>query len=900
MTTQRHSPGADDDPGANSATDPPGEPESSIPTGGRPDPGATDETVEAAARPGPDSTEWGGYVIPPVRRTGPDYAPGPSGDDAHGDQLPAWVTGGHGAHDAGWATPAGDAPPSHLGEGTDLGSYPALRRAVDALSGLAAESGDLPSAAAEAGDRADPRGGTEESAPSGSSPGGSSEHESGEGGGTTGATSRGGKHARRSRVVRMSRSASEERAGDGQDDSPVEDQDDPENLAGWVGSLVGAVDSEDGTPGPAAIAGRRSGSSAAQSGTGTDTGASGDTGDPAGEGEREPSSWSEPERSAEDDAETETSADIDTNADTNADTDTDTAPATSEPAAVEDTTEWGSLGDDPDDYVPSAAEPWEPMPAVTREELIERLDNLALLIEIGRDDFDAELIARARGLLTHAGARLRLSGDHTIVALAGGTGSGKSSLFNALCGLEFSRVGVTRPTTSSVHACVWGNDGADGILDWLGVPQRARHSRTSVLDKSTSELHGLILLDLPDHDSVRAVHTEQSDRLISSADLLIWVLDPQKYADAAVHHRYLAEMAGHGAVTVAVLNKVDRVDPDELEEVLTDLRRLLETESGAQPRVLTTSTLLGEGLGELRELLAGTVSERRALVDRLVADLDPVVGGFERYRGTEEPPARVPEEVRQKLAGELVDAGGAPAVADATGTTYERRGHRSVGWPVGRWVRALRRDPLRSVQLDFVREGSEEGLSESVRAQLPEVETAAAEAADHVGGSLPSPWPRRLRAAARTNVADLPRELGSAVAATVPSDDTPSWWRTVRALQYLLVGAAGIGLTWFGVALVSWLGGGLTGMSPLDHPINIGYAAAVAVAALVVGKLIDIGCRNLVEVASTQQRDEVARRSSERVRSISDEWIVAPLEEELQRYRAYTQALDAASARPTE
>ncbi|MBB4933259.1 GTPase Era involved in 16S rRNA processing [Lipingzhangella halophila] len=862
-------------------TDPPAEtdegtsgaaPEGGAATGEGPDPGAPGEVADPAAERRTGAAEWDGYVVPSLLRAEPGYAPGSSGDDTPGGQVPAWVTGGHhGNHDAGWAPPAGDAwPPNRPTERT--GSYPSLRRPVDAQSGPNPDPGEPATANSE------PGGAEAEGTDTVPARRRSTEEGAGDGAESAGAAPRGGKHARRSRPARSNRAAASEKPAEGPEDDQASDNDDPDNLAGWVGSLVGAVDGDEETPGPAVIAGRRSGAH------GQHTPPSGSAADTAGGADPEPVGSpreAEAEPSAADDP--------------------DDAPDT-EPARTGGPARWASAVDDDDDeYRPSSAEPWEPMPATTREELIERLDNVALLIETGRDDFDSELIARARGLLTHAGARLRLSGEHTVVALAGGTGSGKSSLFNALCGLEFSRVGITRPTTSSAHACVWGNEGADGILEWLGVPQRARHSRTSVLDKGTSELHGLILLDLPDHDSVQSVHAEQSDRLISSADLLVWVLDPQKYADAAVHHRYFAEMAGHGSVTVAVLNQVDRVASEELEELLTDLRRLLETESGAQPRVLTTSTLTGEGLRELRGLLAETVSERRALIDRLVADLDRIVGGFERYRGAEEPPARVPEEAREKLAGELVEAGGVRALADAAGNTFERRGQQSVGWPVARWARALRRDPLRSVQLDFVRQGSEEGLSESVRAQLPEVETAAAEVADRVGGSLPSPWPRRLRSAARTNVAELPGELGTAVSETVPeANDTPSWWKTVRVLQYLLVAAAGLGLAWFGVALVSWLAGGLTGFSLLDHPLNIGFAAAVVAATLVVGKLTDIGCRNLVEVAAAQQRDEVKQRSAQRVRSISDERIVAPLEEELQRYRSYGAALDAAMARPAE
>ena len=45
------------------------------------------------------------------------------------------------------------------------------------------------------------------------------------------------------------------------------------------------------------------------------------------------------------------------------------------------------------------------------------------------------------------------------------------------------------------------------------------------------------------------------------ADLMIWVLDPQKYADAAVHRRYLVPLAGHSEVIAVVLNQADRLTP---------------------------------------------------------------------------------------------------------------------------------------------------------------------------------------------------------------------------------------------------------------------------------------------------------------------------------------------------
>jgi len=123
-------------------------------------------------------------------------------------------------------------------------------------------------------------------------------------------------------------------------------------------------------------------------------------------------------------------------------------------------------------------------PQMAEKNLSARLDALADLTRIGRDregtdGFAAELLDDSETLLRRAGERLRLSANHTVVALAGGTGSGKSTLFNALAGASFSPPGVTRPTTRHVHACVWGMQGAAPLLDWLGVQRRHRYARST-------------------------------------------------------------------------------------------------------------------------------------------------------------------------------------------------------------------------------------------------------------------------------------------------------------------------------------------------------------------------------------------------------------------------------------
>ena len=185
--------------------------------------------------------------------------------------------------------------------------------------------------------------------------------------------------------------------------------------------------------------------------------------------------------------------------------------------------------------------------------LTDRLAALRAAVEVAEDRLEVPEVARARALLAKAGAREAL-GDATVVALAGATGSGKSTLFNALSGSEVSIPGVRRPTTGVAHASVWGEHGADRLLDWLQVPRRHR------VQPAEPALDGLVLLDLPDHDSIRLENRLEVDRLVELVDVLVWVLDPQKYADAAVHSRYLAPLAGHAGVLVVVFNQVDRLD----------------------------------------------------------------------------------------------------------------------------------------------------------------------------------------------------------------------------------------------------------------------------------------------------------------------------------------------------
>ena len=82
------------------------------------------------------------------------------------------------------------------------------------------------------------------------------------------------------------------------------------------------------------------------------------------------------------------------------------------------------------------------------------------------------MLDEARRVIAQVDQRLAFSGAMTVVALAGATGSGKSSVFNALSGTQLAEPGVRRPTTSRSMAAYWGDEQPSALLDWLEVPRR--------------------------------------------------------------------------------------------------------------------------------------------------------------------------------------------------------------------------------------------------------------------------------------------------------------------------------------------------------------------------------------------------------------------------------------------
>lgn len=390
-----------------------------------------------------------------------------------------------------------------------------------------------------------------------------------------------------------------------------------------------------------------------------------------------------------------------------------------------------------------------------------RLDALRELVGLSRARLDQATLAEAGRVLDEAAARQRLSSRHTVVAIAGASGSGKSTLFNSLAGAQISDTGLRRPTTAAPIACSW-TDGAAGLLDRLSIPGRLRRRPYQGGTEADEALQGLVLVDLPDHDSAATGHREQVDRVLALVDAVIWVVDPEKYADAALHERYLRPLAGHAEVTFVVLNQVDRLPGDAADQVLDDLRRLLDEDGMAlgehgEPgaTVLSLSALTGDGVGELRELLGRFVQERTAAARRLSADVDAVAARLRSAYVAEGRPG-LGECAREEFADRLAEAVGASAAGQAAEREWRRNAGRACGTP---WLRLWRwyestRQPGTTDWAAALPAPPEEQLTARQR-----VEQAVRTVADAAADGLPGPWAQAVREAAMNGAEGLPEAL---------------------------------------------------------------------------------------------------------------------------------------------
>mgnify|MGYP003081465356 FL=1 len=599
-------------------------------------------------------------------------------------------------------------------------------------------------------------------------------------------------------------------------------------------------------------------------------------------------------------------------------------------------------------------------PGVAASPFARSVASLKEAISYGEGRVPETVLLDAAETLERLSQRRELSTEHTVIGFFGATGSGKSTLFNAIAGQNIALSAPTRPTTSTVQAAIWEAEGSEELLDWLGIDKRV-YPQTQALTtegeasegngagggvaapnavtepapglfnrirravggrgEMRTRTGGLILLDMPDFDSVTTTNRDLAARMMRYVDVLVWVVDPQKYADAVIHRDFMVPLAASGAQALCVLNQADKLAPAEVPAVLASLTRLLQAE-GTEAHLLAApiavSARTGEGVDVLRDLLAQVAAAKSLSLQRTDAQLHATASQLRTYAGGEGTvlAGAYALEAEQKLVQACYTSRHAEQVLEAATASYRRTAGQRTGWILTRWMSRLKADPLRRLHLGQQDEtkstskaeksagmlGSEsENAPELVASSLPPLSAAqkagmanaVRQYSKQMANRIDEPWKRSMKEAALSREAELPELLErDMVRIDYGLGRTRAPWVIFNALQWIALLSALVGVAW--LTLISGMAYLQIQLPPAPTPE--GSPVPLPTLLLLLGVLLGIASagvgRLLTAMGSRYYARKLRGRLQTGVEKAVQSCVVAPVQQEAKRLNAYRKALD--------
>lgn len=183
-------------------------------------------------------------------------------------------------------------------------------------------------------------------------------------------------------------------------------------------------------------------------------------------------------------------------------------------------------------------------------------------IDGAQQALDAKALLMAQ-LDDHLLPRLEALSAPAIVVVAGSTGTGKSTIVNALVNEPVSKSGIIRPTTTEPLLVAHPED--IELLAKSPIVKSVRVVSSVILPR------GVALLDAPDLNSVREENQTVAKKLLEGADLWLFVTTAQRYGDA-LPWKTLTSAVKRGTSVAMILNRV----PDKTRNAVeSDLRKRL-------------------------------------------------------------------------------------------------------------------------------------------------------------------------------------------------------------------------------------------------------------------------------------------------------------------------------------
>ncbi|WP_314738363.1 GTPase [Rothia mucilaginosa] len=611
-------------------------------------------------------------------------------------------------------------------------------------------------------------------------------------------------------------------------------------------------------------------------------------------------------------------------------------------------------------------------PGVATSPFARSVASLKEAISYGEGRVPETVLLDATETLERLSQRRELSTEHTVIGVFGATGSGKSTLFNAIAGQNIALSAPTRPTTSTVQAAIWEAEGSEELLDWLGIDKRV-YPQTQALaaegeategneaggnNKATgnnksaggvaapnavtepapglfnrirravggrgemrTRTGGLILLDMPDFDSVTTTNRDLAARMMRYVDVLVWVVDPQKYADAVIHRDFMVPLAASGAQALCVLNQADKLAPAEVPAVLASLTRLLQAE-GTEAHLLAApiavSARTGEGVDVLRDLLAQVAAAKSLSLQRTDAQLHATASQLRTYAGGEGTvlAGAYALDAEQKLVKACYTSSQAEQVLQAATASYRRTAGQHTGWILTRWMSRLKADPLRRLHLgqqDETKSASKteksagmlgsdsENAPELVASSLPPLSAAqkagmanaVRQYSKQMAARIDEPWKRSMKEAALSREAELPELLErDMVRIDYGLGRTRAPWVIFNALQWIALMSALVGVGW--LTLISGMAYLQIQLPPAPTPE--GSPVPLPTLLLLLGILLGIASagvgRLLTAMGSRYYARKLRGRLQTGVEKAVQSCVVAPVQQEAKCLNAYRKALD--------
>lgn len=185
-----------------------------------------------------------------------------------------------------------------------------------------------------------------------------------------------------------------------------------------------------------------------------------------------------------------------------------------------------------------------------------------------------------------------------VVAVTGGTNTGKSAVFNHLVGSRTSLVDPnatqTRHPVCSAAKSFLGKHGADLNRVFADFEVRPWQSERDAVDDGPANLlilredpagtqpERLLLLDTPDVDGTLKENWRLAESVRHAADVLVCVLTQQKYNDAAVRD-FFRPAAEVDKTVLVVFNMVNQPETSRQREVAAGWLQTFCAQTGVQP-----------------------------------------------------------------------------------------------------------------------------------------------------------------------------------------------------------------------------------------------------------------------------------------------------------------------------